>query len=158
MHFGAGCGAVPASGPGSFEEMSGDPVATAASHNPALSRLSDAIKKANLFDTLNNARDITVFAPANAAFEQLPASTMNGIVGDNATLSRILNYHVIGRRLAPADLGAGNFASLEGATVSTAGAGEKFTINGNTAVICGNVQTANATVYIVDSILMPPKG
>jgi uncharacterized surface protein with fasciclin (FAS1) repeats len=154
--FGTGCGAVPGSGPGSFEDMSSAPVATAISHNPALSALSDAIRKANMFDSLNNAPDLTVFAPINGAFQQLPTATRDGILADNAKLSRILTYHVVGRRVAPDELGAGNFPSLEGATLSTSGSGQDFKINGNTAVMCGNVRTANATVYIVDNLLMPP--
>ena len=154
--FGTGCGAIPASGPGSSQGMASDPVATAASHNPVLSRLFGALQKANLVDSLNNAQNITVFAPANAAFEQLPGATLDRIVGDNAKLAKILTYHVVGRRVAPAELGAGNFASLEGATVSTSGSGQDFKINGNATVICGNVQTANATVYIIDSLLQPP--
>ena len=154
-HFGAGCGAVPSGGPGSFEGMAADPVATAASHNPVLSMFSDAVKKANLFDSLNGAQSITVFAPANAAFQKLPTDTLNGILADNARLSELLNYHVVSRRIAPAELEAGNFTSLAGATLSTSGSGQDFRING-VPITCGNVQTANATVYIIDSLLMPP--
>lgn len=154
--FGTGCAAVPSTGSGSFEGMASDPVATAASHNPALSMLSDAIKKAKLFDTLNNAQNITVFAPANAAFEQLATATRDRVFADDATLAKILTYHVVSRRIAPSELGAGNFPSLEGATLSTSGSGEDFKINGTASVICGNVQTANATVYIVDDLLKPP--
>ncbi|HTK67566.1 MAG TPA: fasciclin domain-containing protein [Pseudonocardia sp.] len=157
-HFGPGCGAVPASGPGSFEGMASDPVVTAASHNPVLSRLADAVRKANLVDTLNNAQNITLFAPANSAFEQLPAATIDRMTADPATLARTLTYHAVNRRVAPSELSAGNFASLEGATVSTSGSGQDFKINGNTGVVCGNIQTANATVYIIDAILKPPAG
>jgi uncharacterized surface protein with fasciclin (FAS1) repeats len=136
--------------------MATDPVATAASHNPALSSLFSAIQKANLVETLNNARNITVFAPANSAFQQLPQATLDRTLGDNATLTKILTYHVVGRRIAPTELASGNFTSLEGATVSTSGSGQDFKINGNAGVVCGNVQTANATVYIIDSLLKPP--
>jgi uncharacterized surface protein with fasciclin (FAS1) repeats len=136
--------------------MAADPVATAASHNPVLSTFYSTIQKANLVDTLNNAQNLTVFAPANAAFQQLPQSTLDGIVADSAKLTKTLTYHVVGRRIGPAELAPGNFNSLEGATVSTSGSGQDFTINGNASVVCGNVQTANATVYIVDSLLIPP--
>ncbi|NED84781.1 fasciclin domain-containing protein, partial [Streptomyces sp. SID11233] len=60
--FGPGCAGVPKSGAGSFDGMAQDPVATAASNNPALSTLVTAVKKAGLVDTLNNAKNITVFA------------------------------------------------------------------------------------------------
>jgi uncharacterized surface protein with fasciclin (FAS1) repeats len=154
--FGSGCSAVPTSGRGSFQGMAGDPVATAASHNPVLSTFYSAIQKANLVDTLNNAQNLTVFAPANAAFQQLPQVTLDRILADSAKLDKTLTYHVVGRRIGPAELAPGNFNSLEGATVSTSGSGQEFTINGNSRVVCGNVQTANATVYIVDSLLIPP--
>ncbi|MDT7645963.1 MAG: hypothetical protein QOC75_2963 [Pseudonocardiales bacterium] len=154
--FGSACGAVPTSGPGSFQGMATDPVATAASHNPVLSTLVTAVKKANLVDTLNSAQNITVFAPANAAFDKIPPATLNKVLADNATLTKILTYHVVGQKITPADLASGDFKTLEGASLKTSGTGEDFTINGASHVICGNVQTANATVYIVDSVLMPP--
>ena len=74
--FGAGCSAVPSSGKGSFSGMSADPVATAASNNPALSTLVTAVKKAGLVDTLNSAQNVTVFAPSNDAFKKIPAKTL----------------------------------------------------------------------------------
>jgi uncharacterized surface protein with fasciclin (FAS1) repeats len=154
--FGSACSAVPTSGPGSFQGMATDPVATAASHNPVLSTLVTAVKKANLVDTLNSAQNITVFAPANAAFDKIPPATLNKVLADNATLTKILTYHVVGQKITPADLASGDFKTLEGASLKTSGTGEDFTINGTSHVICGNVQTANATVYIIDSVLMPP--
>jgi len=154
--FGSACSAVPTSGPGSFSGMATDPVATAASHNPVLSTLVTAVKKANLVDTLNSAQNITVFAPANAAFDKIPPATLNKVLADNATLTKILTYHVVGQKIKPADLASGDFKTLEGASLRTSGSGQDFTINGTAHVICGNVQTANATVYIIDSVLMPP--
>jgi uncharacterized surface protein with fasciclin (FAS1) repeats len=136
--------------------MAVDPVATAASHNPVLSTLVTAVKKANLVDTLNSAQGITVFAPANAAFDKIPPATLNKVLADNATLTKILTYHVVAQKITPADLAAGDFKTLEGASLKTSGTGQDFTVNGVSHVICGNVQTANATVYIVDSVLMPP--
>lgn len=154
--FGSGCAAVPASGTGSFEGMSTDPVATAASHNPVLSTLVTAVGAAGLGDTLNTAKDITVFAPANSAFAKVPAATLKSVLADKATLTKILTYHVIAGRLTPEQL-AGDHKTLEGGTVTVAGSGEAFTVGAAKAnVVCGNVQTANATVYIIDSLLMPP--
>ncbi|WP_051579796.1 fasciclin domain-containing protein [Pseudonocardia acaciae] len=153
--FGPACGAVPANGPGSFQGMAADPVATAASHNPVLSTLVGAVKKANLVDTLNSAQNITVFAPANDAFGKIPPADLEKVLADNATLTKVLTYHVVGQRITPAELAAGNFKTLEGATLKTSGTGQDFTINGTAHVICGDVQTANATVYIIDGVLMP---
>ena len=154
--FGAGCAAVPteASNPGSFDAMSKVPVATAASGNPLLSTLVTAVGKAKLGDTLNSAEALTVFAPTNDAFKKIPAATLNKVLADNKTLTSILTFHVVAGKIAPADL-AGTHKTLQGGSVTVAGSGEDFKVNGNASVICGNVQTSNATVYIIDSVLMP---
>ncbi|MFI5952219.1 fasciclin domain-containing protein [Cryptosporangium sp. NPDC051539] len=154
--FGAACSAVPASGSGSFSGMAQDPVATAASNNPVLSTLVTAVKTAGLVDTLNGAKNITVFAPTNDAFAKLPPATLKAVLADKAMLTKILTYHVIGQKVTPEQLGtAGPFKSLQGGEVTVSGSGEDFTVNGDSKVVCGNVQTANATVYLVDTVLMP---
>ena len=159
--FGAGCSAVPTDGEGSIEGMADDPVATAASNNPALSTLVAAVTAANLGDTLNSAPDITVLAPANPAFEAIPPDTLNAVLADTPQLTAILTHHVIDGRLAPDEL-AGTHTTLNGDEVTIAGSGEDFTVamDGTltmteASVICGNVQTANATVYIIDQVLAP---
>ena len=156
MDFGAGCSAVPASGAGSFTGMSTAPVATAASANPVLSTLVAAVKKAGLVDTLNSAQNITVFAPDNAAFAKIPAATLAKVLDNKAELTKILTYHVAASRYTPAQLASGTaIKTLEGSTVSPAMANGAYTVNGAN-VVCGDVQTANATVYIIDTVLMPP--
>jgi uncharacterized surface protein with fasciclin (FAS1) repeats len=160
--FGEGCAAVPADGEGSFTGMTDDPVATAASNNPVLSTLVQAVMQANLVDTLNSAQDVTVIAPANPAFEAVPPDALQAVLADNAQLTAILSHHVIEGRLAPDEL-AGTHTTLNGDEVTIEGSGEDFTVaqtvTGTPAsVICGNVQTANATVYIVDQVLAPAQG
>ncbi|GLU48506.1 fasciclin domain-containing protein [Nocardiopsis ansamitocini] len=153
--FGPACADVPADGPGSFEGMAQDPVATAASNNPELSTLVTAVGEADLGDTLNGAEDITVFAPANAAFEAIPKEDLDALLADKEKLTEVLTYHVVEGRQTPADLEKGDFTSLEGKKVTTEGSGEDYTVNGDAKVVCGNVQTSNATVYIIDKVLMP---
>ena len=159
--FGAGCSAVPADGEGSFTGMTDDPVATAASNNPALSTLVAAVTAANLGDTLNSTEDITVLAPANPAFEGVPADALNALLADVPMLTTVLTHHVIPGRLTPEEL-AGTHTTLNNDEVTIEGSGEDFTIamdgtvvGMEASVICGNVQTANATVYIIDTVLMP---
>ncbi|MEU6248643.1 fasciclin domain-containing protein [Glycomyces sp. NPDC047010] len=152
--FGAACSAVPADGEGSFTGMADDPVATAAGNNPVLSTLVTAVTEAGLGDTLNTAEDITVFAPTDEAFAKIPEADLQAVLADTETLTSILTYHVVAGRLAPEDL-AGEHATLQGESLTVEGAGEDFTVNGEAAVVCGNVQTANATVYIIDTVLMP---
>jgi uncharacterized surface protein with fasciclin (FAS1) repeats len=153
--FGPGCASVPMSGAGSFTGMATAPVATAASANPLLSTLVTAVKQAGLVDTLNSAAGITVFAPDNAAFAKIPASTLKTVLADKPELTKILTYHVVAGRVTPAELATGKtLKTLEGGTVTPAMMGSSYTVNG-ASVVCGNVQTANATVYIIGSVLMP---
>ena len=129
--FGAGCAAVPTSGKGSFDGMSSDPVATAASNNPLLSTLVTAVKKAGLVDTLNNAENITVFAPTNDAFAKIDKKTLNKVLADKKTLTAILTEHVVRGRAHPRHAG-GRPRQPEQAKqgVTVKGSGEDFTVNG----------------------------
>ncbi|YAL83424.1 fasciclin domain-containing protein [Dermacoccaceae bacterium W4C1] len=152
--FGSGCAAVPKSGKGSFSGMAADPVATAASNNPALSTLVTAVKAAGLVDTLNNADNITVFAPTNDAFAKIPKADLDKLLKDKDALTKVLTGHVVTPKLAPNAL-AGEHDSLAKTKVKVTGSGEDFTVDGSSKVVCGNVQTSNATVYIIDTVLMP---
>jgi uncharacterized surface protein with fasciclin (FAS1) repeats len=153
--FGPACSSVPKDGAGSFDGMAQDPVATAASNNPALSTLVTAVKKAGLVDTLNNAQNITVFAPTNDAFAKIPKADLDKVLNDKAQLTKILTYHVVGQKLTPGDLENGSYATLEKSKLTTSGSDEQYTVNDSAKVVCGNVKTANANVYIIDTVLMP---
>ncbi|WKV76604.1 fasciclin domain-containing protein (plasmid) [Streptomyces sp. PCS3-D2] len=153
--FGPACAGVPAEGAGSFDGMAKDPVATAASNNPVLSTLVAAVKQAGLVDTLNNAKDITVFAPTNDAFAKIPKADLDKVLADKDTLTKILTYHVVGQKLTPQQLENGSFETLQKGMVTTMGSGEAYKVNDTSNVVCGNVKTANANVYIVDTVLMP---
>ncbi len=157
-NFGPGCAAVPADGKGSFQGMATDPVATAASNNPVLSTLVAAVKKATLVDTLNSADGITVFAPTNDAFDALDAldaKTLDAAMADpKGLLTKVLTNHVVSGQLSPDELD-GEHETLAGTTIMVSGSGEDFTVDGSAKVICGNVKTANATVYIIDGVLLP---
>ena len=153
--FGEGCAAVPKDGKGSFSGMATDPAATAASNNPLLSTLVTAVKEAGLVDTLNSAPEITVFAPTNDAFAKIPAADLKAVLADKPTLTKVLTNHVVAGKLSPDQL-AGDHKTLAGTTITVKGSGENFTVGAMDAkVICGNVPTANATVYIIDSVLLP---
>lgn len=153
--FGAGCASVPADGDGSFNGMATEPVATAASTNPLLKTLVAAVGAAGLGDTLNSADGITVFAPTDDAFAKIPKKDIDALLADKAALTKVLTYHVVPGQLTPDDV-AGTHKTLEGEEVTVKGSGEDFTVGaGNAAVVCGNVPTANATVYLIDSVMMP---
>ncbi|CUR54877.1 Cell surface lipoprotein Mpt83 [metagenome] len=153
--FGEGCAAVPATGAGSFNGMATAPVASAASANPLLSTLVTAVGEAGLVDTLNSQEALTVFAPTNDAFAKLPPKTLKAVLADKELLTKILTHHVIAGQLSPEQL-AGKHETLAGDMVTVKGSGEMFKVVPDKAsVICGNVPTANATVYIIDTVLMP---
>jgi uncharacterized surface protein with fasciclin (FAS1) repeats len=153
--FGAACAKVPATGMGSFSAMAAAPVATAASHNPLLSELAEAVHAAGLTSTLNSARSITVFAPDNAAFAALGRGNLSTLMARRSDLIKVLQFHVVNGRQTPADLASGkHLTTLLGTTIVPSMSGGSYLVN-NARVICGNVQTANATVYIINKVLVP---
>lgn len=153
--FGPGCDAIPKSGAGSFGGMATEPVATAASANPLLKTLVKAVGSADLVDTLNSSEAITVFAPTDDAFAKIPKKTLNGVMADKEMLTKVLSHHVVTGQLGPDEI-AGKHKTLAGDTVTVKGSGEDFTVgDDDAAVLCGNIPTANATVYVIDSVLMP---
>jgi len=151
---GPACAGLPSSGPGSLAAIADQPVATAAAQSPALSTLVTAITTAGLADTLNNAEHITVFAPTNEAFAKIPQETLAKVLADKKSLTEILTYHVVEQRRVPSELDSGTLTTLQGGTISTAKSGDTYTAN-DARVLCGNVQTSNATVYLIDTVLMP---
>ena len=152
--FGSDCGMVPATGMGSFHGMSMDPVVTAASHNPLLTTLAKDINTAGLSADLNSMHAVTVFAPANTAFSKLPASSMT-MMHSQAELAKILKYHVVSGHVTPAQLASGKpLTTLEGGTLKPSKMGAVYEVN-TADVICGNIQTANATVYVINKVLIP---
>jgi uncharacterized surface protein with fasciclin (FAS1) repeats len=158
---GASCAAyaeqVP-SGAGSVSGMAMDPVATAASNNPMLKTLTQAVSgklnpAVNLVDTLNGG-EFTVIAPTDDAFAKIDAATLEKLKTDAPLLNGILTYHVIPGRLSPAQV-AGTHKTVEGGDVTVTGAGEALKFD-ESGLVCGGVKTANATVYMVDTVMMPP--
>jgi uncharacterized surface protein with fasciclin (FAS1) repeats len=152
---GQSCDAIPTdpSDPGSFDGMATEPVATAASANPLLTTLVTAVKKAGLVDTLNSADGITVFAPTDDAFAAIPPKDLKAVLKDKATLTAILTHHVVPGQLSPEDV-AGEHETLNKDMITVEGSGDDFTAEGAT-VLCGNIPTANATVYVIDQVMMP---
>jgi len=157
---GPGCAAyaeqVP-TGPGSVEGMAQENVTTAASNNPMLTTLTAAVSgqlnpDVNLVDTLNGG-EFTVFAPVDDAFAAVDPATIETLKTDSALLTDVLTYHVVPGQIAPADI-AGEQTTVQGGAVEVAGSGDEWTVN-DANVICGGIETANATVYLIDGVLMP---
>jgi uncharacterized surface protein with fasciclin (FAS1) repeats len=154
--FGPGCSALPRTGPGSAAVMSRTRVANAVASNPQLRQLTLALKRANLTKSLNGASNITVFAPTNAAFDKLPKSKRMALLNDPKKLRQVLDYHVVNRSITKSELSHGSFRTREGSRLTTSGSGTSFTVDRTAHITCGNIRTANATVYLVDKVLTPP--
>jgi uncharacterized surface protein with fasciclin (FAS1) repeats len=156
--FGPACATVPTTGAGSFDGMAKDPAATAASNNPVLSTLVTAVKAAGLVDTLNGPGPFTIFAPSNDAFAKIDAATMSKLLADpSGDLTKILTYHVVGGKALDAAtlVKDGSEMTVNGGKVEITKSGDTYMVNG-AKVLCGDITTANAKVFIIDSVLTPP--
>jgi len=154
---GPGCAAVPAEGEGSFAGMADDPAATAASNNPVLTTLVQAVGAADLADTLNSAGPFTIFAPTNDAFAAIPPEQLEAVLADTELLTELLTLHVVaGEMFSAEDLAAaGSVETVNGGQLTFSGQGGALTINGSATGVCTDVPTANATVHIIDQVLLP---
>ena len=85
-----------------------------------------------------------------------PRADLSAVLADKATLTKILTLHVVAGKMSAADLAAaGSATTVEGQDISFGGDAGSLQVNGQAMVICGDVQVANATVHIIDSVLMP---
>jgi uncharacterized surface protein with fasciclin (FAS1) repeats len=159
--IGSGCATYAAqvpTGPGSVNGMAPAPVTVAASNNPMLKTLTQALSgqlnpNVNLVETLDSG-EFTVFAPTDDAFAKIDPATIDTLKTDSALLTSILTYHVVPGQAAP-DQVAGEHKTVQGATVAVTGEGDGLKVN-DAGLVCGGVKTANATVYMIDTVLMPP--
>ena len=158
---GAGCAAYAEAnptGPASVAGLAADPVATAAGNSPVLTTLASALSgklnpDVNLVDTLNNGQ-FTVFAPTDDAFAKIDAATIEKLKTDSALLTSILTYHVVSGQADPTQV-VGDHATVQGAQLTVTGSGNDLMVN-DAGVVCGGIKTANATLYLIDTVLMPP--
>jgi uncharacterized surface protein with fasciclin (FAS1) repeats len=159
---GPGCAMFPADGPGSPAALATTPVAGALGSNPQLTTLTSAVLTANLVDAVNSRQDITVLAPSNAAFDALGGDALPELLADVPRLTTVLTHHVIAGRLTPDQL-PGEHRTLDGDTVTVAGPADAPTVAAEqtltgaapATLVCGDVPTANATVYVIDQVLSP---
>ncbi len=158
---GAGCAGyvqrVP-SGPGSVLGMGRDPVVVALSNSAELTTLAGALTgrlntEVDLSETLNKGQ-YTVFAPTDDAFGKLAPEMLDKLRNDAGLLTAILKYHVVTGELDPQAV-VGEQKTLQGQTVKVTSAGDELRVN-DAGVVCGAIKTANAIVFLVDTVLMPP--
>lgn len=154
--FGPGCSSLPKTGAGSAAVMAKQKVVAAATGNPQLSTLVSYVNSAKLANTLDSSNNITLFAPTNAAWQKLSSSERTNLKNNPTQLKKALEYHVVKQPITKAELPGGSFTTLEGSKLTTSGSGTNFKVNNTANIVCGGIKTANATVYLVDSVLMPP--
>jgi uncharacterized surface protein with fasciclin (FAS1) repeats len=157
--FGHGCRDLPKSksNPASPAAMTGVPLRTAVERNPRLSTMIDAVRKAGMADAFDNAKGITVLLPTNDAFKKVPTLQMKFAMSNKSLLRKILTFHVIEKTLTPEQLNtAGPFTTMQGSQLRVRGFGEALRMGEqNSHVICGNIHATNATLYLVDTVLLP---
>ncbi|MFF8652017.1 fasciclin domain-containing protein [Streptomyces griseoluteus] len=149
--FGPGCSAL-----SQKADTAKDKVVDAAAAYPQLSQLVSAAVRAHLTDTLNNKSAVTVFAPNNDAFKKVTTSQLSSLLNNEGQLKKVLTYHVVDKQITPDQLSNGSFTTVEGGKLTTSGSGTDFKVNGKASIVCGNIKAANATIYVVDSVLQPP--
>lgn len=115
-----------------------------------------AVKAAGLVDTLQGAGPFTVFAPTDEAFAKLPAGTVEGLLKDIPTLTKILTYHVASGKLMAADVvKMTSINTVSGLSLSVRIHGDKVMIN-DSQVVIADVDTSNGVIHVIDTVLLPP--
>lgn len=147
------------SGPGSIEALAEGNVVDAVSTVPILTTLASAVSgglnpEVNLVSTLEGG-PFTVFAPVDTAFAALDPAVVDSLGTDAPALTNVLTYHVVAGEAAP-DAVAGSHATVQGSDLTVTGEPDALTVNGAN-VICGGIETTNATVYLIDAVLTPPQ-
>jgi uncharacterized surface protein with fasciclin (FAS1) repeats len=140
-----------------------------ASNSKDHTTLVAAVKAAGLVETLSSAGPFTVFAPTNAAFDKLPAGTVETLVKPESkeTLTSILTYHVVAGKMSAADI-LGKIKEGNGAAVLTTVQGEKLTASlkggsviltdakgGTSMVTMADINQSNGVIHVIDSVLLP---
>jgi uncharacterized surface protein with fasciclin (FAS1) repeats len=160
---GPGCDAYVrdhASGPGSAEAIAKQSAVAAIASHPELTRFGNALTgklnaRVDLSSELSSGR-FTIFAPADSAFEKLPKAAVRTLAQPDsaAALIDLLRSHVVKGERTPAEL-SGKLETLDGDPITVAAQGDRIRVDGQANVICGGLHTANATLYLIDSVLMP---
>ncbi len=118
--------------------------------------LVTAVQAAGLVDALSNAGPFTVFAPTNAAFDKLPAGTVEGLLKPDKKddLANILGYHTYVGVLNGVTLQDGaEYDMVYGGKVKITKEGDKTLVNGSP--IQASIKTANGVIHVIDDVLLP---
>jgi len=128
-----------------------------AAGSPDHTTLVKALQTAEYVDVLSNAGPFTVFAPTNAAFDKLPAGTVEGLLKPESkdALRNILEYHVFVGVLKPEFLSDGQtYGQVNGDNITIGNKDGKLTVNGSNVV--ASIPATNGIIYVIDGVLLPP--
>ncbi len=140
------------------DDQSAKNVVQVAVGSPDHTTLVTAVKAAELVDALSNAGPFTVFAPTNAAFDKLPAGTVEGLLKPEKKddLVDILQYHVTVGVLQEDILHDGqSIGQVNGGNITISKKDGKLMVNGIANVIA-KVPASNGIIYVIDAVLLPP--
>jgi Fasciclin domain len=155
-HVGAGCGFIPVRGAGSFGSISGQRVVNATSSQPQLSVFSSAIKSASLTGELDRMKSFTLFVPVNSAFAALDKSDVT-FLRKQSNLVQVVRRQVVPMRITPTRMAmGGSVTTITGSKLTLGKSGGSYRVDQAT-VVCGNIKTANGTIYVIDRVLLPPR-
>ena len=140
------------------ESLSKLPVGQALAAIPSLSTFTSAINgglnpEVNIVPVLENGPYV-VLAPNNDAFAKLDPAQLDALKADPAALTKLDYYHVFLGLLGPSDV-AGQRPTQQGEEVKVSGKDGDIKVNDTAKVICGGIQTENARIYIIDTVLDP---
>ena len=126
--------------------------------SPDHTTLVAAVKAAGLVDALSNAGPFTVFAPTNAAFDKLPAGTVDNLLKpeNKEKLADILQYHVsLGVLKLENFVDGQTVGQVNGENITINVKGDQVSVNGNAKIIA-TVPASNGVIYVVDNVILPP--
>jgi uncharacterized surface protein with fasciclin (FAS1) repeats len=131
-------------------------VVAIAAGNSDFSTLVAAVKAAGLAETLSGAGPFTVFAPTNAAFEKLPAGTVESLLKpeNKAKLASILTYHVVAGKVMAADVKTGKVKTVQGAELDVQVKDGSVTVDG-AKVVKTDIVGSNGVIHVIDTVVLP---
>lgn len=148
--------AAPATTLGPYVSPTGDIIGEALTKGGEFTTLAALVVEAGLVQALRAEGPFTVFAPVNAAFDALPAGTLDAVWADKDLMTSILTYHVIaGEALTAADLTDGQeLTTLQGGKLVVGKSGDTITINGIEVAIA-DVAATNGVIHAIAGVLVP---
>jgi len=138
------------------DDVSNPNIVQVASGSADHTTLVAAVKAAGLVDALSNAGPFTVFAPTNAAFEKLPAGTVEGLLKPEklADLKNILEYHTyVGSMKADYYQDGQSYEQVNGGKVEITKKDGKIYVNGSEIV--ATIATSNGMIHVINDVLLP---